>query len=985
MPESTDPKFDRRFVRPKYVAIAVLLAALGYGAFSLLRPDVASLVQNAKTQFDRGEYCHSLELADRVLARELDNPSALVIGGDACFAMREYDRALSYYRRVPAGPAKNAVHAQLRCGRIKMHHVGDAVAAEAHFRTGLRYVPDDRNALFQLAGLLGIEARRSEAVPVILRLFRQGQFNRDFLALMESENTALYNIEELHRYRDASPDGPAVLVGLAWHARQSGDDEKALQLLNRAVDRDPRFVEARVALASLLWDSRQFEQLRILLNEQRSREIDDPRFWIIRARLAEHNDQSNAAIRCFWEALRRDQTNRIATYKLFRFLSQSKDRKAAEAFRRRIEELQTLRERTDFVISKQHPRLTPVRRLVEQLDRVGRLWEAWGWCVVALEINPNVQWAAERAESLRLLLKEAPLTLVCRPATSLKLDLSSLPLPNWESELAKTEASSQRSRSDVTFRDDAQSAGLVFQYFNCPSTAEDGRRMYEVNGGGCAVLDYDSDGWPDLYFTQGCHWPVRDDRSDHIDRLFRNLGDGRFADVTSEAGLSENRFSTGVAVGDFDNDGFDDLYIANIGRNRLFHNNGDGTFRDVTEAASVGDPRWSTSCVMADLNGDSLPDIYSVNYLTGPSIFETICEHKDGWRRMCMPFDFSAAQDKLYVNLGDGRFANATEESGIRVPNGKGLGVVAADWEGNGRVGLFVTNDTATNFFFVNQGSQPDGTPRFEERGMAAGIALNREGRAEGCMGIALGDADEDGDLDLFITNFYRETNTLYRSMSALTFDDTTRESGLAEPSIALLGFGTQFLDADLDGRLDLLVTNGHIDDYRRYGRPYKMPPQFYRNLGGGRFSVQPAIRVGPHFSRELLGRGLARVDWNRDGREDAVISHLDQPAALLTNTTERCGRHLSIRLRGVRSSRDAVGTTVVVHAENRTITRQLTAGDGYQANNERLLVFGLSSLKNVQRLDVKWPSGARESFHRLDTDSEYLFVEGAGRVFRIR
>ena len=181
-------------------------------------------------------------------------------------------------------------------------------------------------------------------------------------------------------------------------------------------------------------------------------------------------------------------------------------------------------------------------------------------------------------------------------------------------------------------------------------------------------------------------------------------------------------------------------------------------------------------------------------------------------------------------------------------------------------------------------------------------------------MGIAVGDVDEDGDLDLFVTNFFRETNTLYRSMDGLTFDDVTREAGLANSSRALLGFGTQFLDADLDGRLDLLVTNGHIDDYRHYGRPYKMPAQFYRNVGGGRFALEPAVRVGPYFSRKLLGRGLARVDWNRDGKEDAVISHLDQPVALLTNTTKRCGRYLSIRLRGVRSSRDAVGTTVVVH-----------------------------------------------------------------------
>ncbi|MCH8830690.1 MAG: VCBS repeat-containing protein, partial [Planctomycetes bacterium] len=777
------------------------------------------------------------------------------------------------------------------------------------------------------------------------------------------ENTALYNLKELHRYRDASPDSPAVLVGLAWYARTSKDDEKALELLKRAKDGNPRFAEARVALANLLWDLGRFGELRILLGESRSREINDVRFWVVRGKLAERDGQKNAAVRCFWEALRRDQTNRVATYKLHLFFVESKNHEQSEAFRRRIEALQTLRERSDQVASKENTSQRTLRQFVEQLEHVGRLWEAWGWCAVALETDPHAEWAVKRADSLRLLLKTSPLTLCCRPFLPSNFDLSTFPLPKWESKLASPQQLPSPVQSQVSFRDDAKSAGLVFEYFNSPSAPGKGQRMYEFNGGGCAVLDYDSDGWPDLYFTQGCRWPVKDGSSEHVDRLFRNLGNGRFADVTREAGLSENRFSTGVAVGDFDNDGFPDLYIANIGRNRLFRNNGDGTFEDVTDAAGVADPRWSTSCVIVDLNGDSLPDIYSVNYLQGPTIFETVCKHQDGQPRICLPFHFSAAQDQLFLNLGDGRFENVTAKSGIRVSNGKGLGVVAADWQGKGRIGLFVANDTVPNSFFQNRGPQPDGTPSFQERGLSAGIALNRDGRAEGCMGIAVGDADGDGDLDLFVTNFYRETNTLYRSLRGLTFNDVTREAGLAEPSRALLGFGTQFLDADLDGRLDLLVTNGHIDDYRRYGRPYEMPAQFFWNRGGGRFAVQPAQRVGPYFARKLLGRSLARLDWNRDGKEDAVISHLNQPVALLTNTTKRCGRYLSIRLRGVRSSRDAIGTTVVVHTENRKITRQLTAGDGYQASNQRLLVFGLANAKTVERVDVIWPSGMKESF----------------------
>jgi len=966
-------------------AVVGILAVSGLGIYYFTPPDVTSLLQNAKLETARGNHRESLKLAECVLAWEPDNVSALTVAGDTCFLLDDFDRALGYFRRVPVGDSPKAVHAQLRCGRIEMHHVGNAVAAESHFRTALRFVPDDRNALFQLASLLGIQARRNEAVPLILRLFRQGAFNRDLLALLEMQNTALYNVAELNRYRNASPDSPAILVGLAWHARLAKDDAKALGLLKRAKRGNPRFAEARVALATVLWDLGQYDTLRRLLAESQSLEIDETRLWVVRGKLAERDGQVRAAFRCFGEAFHRDQTQQVAAYKLLRFVTESKNHKSVDAFERRTEEIQSLREQTDYVASKEHTDLTPVRRLVEQLVNVGRLWEAWGWCQVALGAFPETRWAAVRSQSLHAQLQKAPLTLVCRPDTTLNLDLSELPLPKWEVGPTQRQQPLALAKSAVTFRDDAETAGLVFPYFNSPGSPGEGQRMYEWGGGGCAILDFDSDGWPDLYFTQGCRWPVKVDESEHIDRLFRNLGNGRFADVTSSAGLLENRFSAGVTVGDFDNDGFDDIYVANIGGNRLLHNNGDGTFDDCTDKAGVSDPRWSTSCVMADLNGDALPDIYSVNYLKGPSIFETVCKHDDGRPRTCLPFHFPAAQDQLYLNLGDGRFANVTESSGVDVPNGKGLGLVAADWEGNGKLSLFVANDTVSNFFLRNQGSQPDGTPTFQEQGVLMGIALNGEGKAESCMGVAIGDADEDGDLDVFVTNFLRETNTLYRSTTGLVFDDVTRKSGLADSSLAMLGFGTQFLDADLDGRLDLLVANGHIDDYSRYGRPYKMSAQFFWNMKSGRFAAQSADRVGPYFSRRLLGRSLARVDWNRDGREDAVVSHLDQPIALLTNTTQPSGRFVSIRLRGVRSSRDAVGTTVVVQTEKGTVSRQLTAGDGYQASNERVLVFGLSNAKQIVRIQIHWPAGTIDTFDGFDdTNREYLIVEGTGRALRL-
>lgn len=965
--------------RRRLAAIVMLLLCCTAGYFWSDRPDVLSLMRDAKREFLRGDYDNAAAITEQVLTLHPDHIAALVLAADAAFATDRFDQALVYYRRVPAGSSEAEVHARLRCGRIEMHHTGNAVAAEADFRAALKHVPEDKNALFQLASLLGIQARRSEAVPFILRLFRQATFHIDLMVLVSTDGGALFNLTELQRYANANPKSAGVLVGQAWHARNSDEVTQALELLRRAMAADPELHEPRIALADLLLETRNYHELHALLAEPKSARIDDARFWLVRGQLAELDGNSEGAARCFWESLKQDPTSRTATYNLFQYFTAIDDHESAAFLQQRIERLLELRTSSDLVTSKRHTDAEPIRQLVLQLEELGRLYEAWGWCVVARDVDPQANWAIAKAQALQGLLKDAPLTRVCT-ALDLPGDLSQLPEPAWKLNTGPIERSSTSPQSLVTFENSAESSGLIHHYFNDFDSDSNGQYMYQFNGGGCGVLDFDADGWPDVHLTQGCHWKSAGNQNLYLDRLFRNSGSGQFLDVTNATGLIEDRFSTGVAVGDFDNDGFADLYVANIGRNRLFKNNGDGTFSDVTDLAGVDDPGWSTSCVVSDLNGDSLPDIYSVNYLEGDGIFETICQHDDGRPRMCMPFHFPGAQDQLYINQGDGSFKNATKDSGVEVHDGKGLGVIAADFERDGRLSLFVANDTVPNTLFVNRGTTQDAGLIFEEQGMTAGIALNHAGRAEGCMGIAVGDTDNDGGLDVFVTNFYRESNTLYRSLPGLFFADKTAESRLEESSLSLLGFGTQFLDADLDGSLDLIVANGHIDDYRAYGRPYQMQPQFFHNAGKGQFVLQPASQTGPYFTQHYLGRSLARCDWNRDGLEDAVISNLDQPVAILTNTTRQHGHFLAVTLRGIESARDAIGTTVTLQLGDRKITRQLTAGDGYQASNQRQLVFGLSSITHVDRMDIAWPSGRKDSWHNLHADTEYLVSEGRGR-----
>ena len=530
------------------------------------------------------------------------------------------------------------------------------------------------------------------------------------------------------------------------------------------------------------------------------------------------------------------------------------------------------------------------------------------------------------------------------------------------------------------FVDVTASSGIEFAFHNADDPRTPGRRLIETTGGGVAVLDYDRDGWPDLYFTDGGSWPDNRD-SVYTDRLYRNLGTGKFVDVTDQAGLGDRSFSQGVAAGDVDNDGWPDLLVCNLGGNRLYRNNGDGTFSDVTSAWGISGERWSTSAAIADINLDGTNDIYVVNYLAGEEAYQRICGTKDR-PRVCSPAEFDAAPDRFYLGSGDGVFRDRTEASGAVGERGNGLGCVVADLFGNGRMTVFVANDATANFCFTNRAS-PGEPVKFEEVAVLRGLAFSSEGRSQGCMGIASGDFDGDGRLDLFVTNFQNESNALYRQQrrGLGTFQDESARRGIADVSEKRLGFGTQFIDAELDGLPDLVVTNGHIDDLADLGVPYRMQPQLLRNLGG-RFVEWPAKESGDYFGRKVLGRGLARLDWNLDGKEEFVVSHLEDPAVLVENRSENAGHYLAIELSGTVSARDAVGAIVAVEFGGRRIVRQMTAGDGYQASNHRRLVFGLGDTSEVDKLEIRWPSGKRETHGPLKSDQQMLWIEGQG-IFR--
>ncbi|GAB4138233.1 MAG: FG-GAP-like repeat-containing protein [Planctomycetaceae bacterium] len=939
-----------------------------------------NLLSEAQIQLAAREYQSAENLANRALQIRPDAPPALMIAAEAATRLNRLDEALEYYSRIPEQGVSESVSALYGSGEILIHQ-GKISKGEARLRRVLEVEPGHQLANYRLAFVLGITGRSWEAVPYSLQLIRKNVFSEAHLLMLGDMERVVKTGGVLKNYQQTVPDDPLPKLGLARIALADNRLDEAEKLLRNVLSHRPGEVEAQARLGEVLLLRGKFGEFSKWHAQLPEKASSHPIIWTVRGLWFRERKENRAAIRCFLEAVSIEPNYRRANYQLGQLLQAAGNAKLANPFLKRADQLQKLSLILDgFYRNWAQRRVNPdvLARIVRINESLGRIWEAWGWTQFTLKIAPQTRWAIAAAGRIKTRLRaDLPRTLPSKnPARLLNLD--AYPLPDLPQKpvvgLGGRKQRNVTSTRRVQFRDYAQRAGIHFRYFNSADKKTPGARIFETTGGGVAALDYDGDGWPDLYFTQGAHRPPLTERSNLIDRLYRNSGNGTFEDITISAGLGDADFSQGVTFGDFDNDGFPDLYVANLGRNRLYRNNGDGTFTDISETAGIQSATWTSSCLMADVNGDGLPDLYDVNYIADKNL-SLICK-RDGKPMSCSPLAYHAAQDRLLLNRGDGRFEDVTNKAGIQANDGYGLGILAADFEGKGRLSLFVANDQTANFFFRNR-STPSEPLRFVESGLLTGLAADSDGKSQGCMGVAAGDADGDGRLDLFVTNFFNESNALYLSMPGGQFVESSRPAGLRTASFSKLGFGTQFLDADLDGLSDLVVANGHIDDLSDLNEPYAMQPQYFANRGGGRFEEITDATLGDYFRGKWLGRGLARIDWNRDGREDFAVSHLEKNCALVTNETQSAGHFLAIKLRGVFTSRDAIGTQVSIRQGARTWSRQLVAGDGYQACNQRQLIFGLGNMTGSAQIEVKWSNGKRTSYENVPLNREVLIIEG--------
>ncbi len=810
-----------------------------------------------------------------------------------------------------------------------------------------------------LARILQVEGRIDDVKRLYRAVWNPWDDPIGVLSELWKLDVEAFPIERTQKYLDQlardAPDDDRILLARAHLAILQGDFTEARRMLEECARRRPNDFaiwkgKLKVALLTDSIDDAIAASKRIPISELLDTTIDD-----VRARLAALSGDESFERSVLLDRLKREPGSVVTLDRLAELAVRAGESDRSIEFRRRGAVVREIRKKYEDILAQKEPRKRSVE-LADLADRLGMRFEAERWAILG---------AAKPFRPVRSVpaLDDFAVTLASRiKDITIKLNLGS----------AKRSVDSTADREPVglSFVDDAERAGLIFRYENGSSRL---KQLPETMNGGVALFDYDGDGRLDVYAVQGGVFPPDSKPTRRGDRLFRNRGDGTFEDATEKSGLAAipAGYGHGVAVGDYDGDGFADLFITRWRKYELLRNRGDGTFEDATEKAGLaGDRGWPTSAAWADLDGDGDLDLYVCQYLEWDADRPATCVDAETGRRFyCTPRDFHGEPDRLFRNDG-GRFVDATDDAGIVDRDGRGLGVVATDLDGDRKIDIFVANDMTANYYFHNKGGL-----KFEEIGLDAGVACNGSGGFQAGMGIARGDFDRDGAIDLFVTNFYGESTTFFRNLGGGVFADHTSAIGLAVPSRFLLGFGLTAADFNNDGLLDIASANGHVNDGRPRV-PYAMPAQLLMGRPDGRL-FDASSRAGSCWSVPRTARGLARGDLDDDGALDVVIVAQNAPLAYFHNRS-KTGRFITLTLEGVKSPRDGSGTRIEAVAGGKRFVASRDGGGSYESASDPRIHFGLGAARIVESIAVEWPSGTIDRAEGLEVDCFYKITEGS-------
>lgn len=954
-----------RIVIAVLIILGLFFGIIGYLVLS--EPEATpQTLSDAETALANKNADLALKLVNRYLSKYPDAWNARLIQGNIYTGLEKFSEAYDSYQQALTEDNPNLELTRFLCGRAAMG-VGRAFESEQHLREVLKLNPRSLEAHSALFYLMRIEGRNREMREHYMESIRQRQFKAERLLVMVSPYDSQVrdgDEEFVNGCLDSLPDDPLPMMGQARGMIESDKPTEALPLLVGVRQAHPQILTATALLGKCLLRVGTPEQITDWVESLPEDKDEDAEIWWVRGQLAERNGDRRGAARCYWESLKRDPLFRPSCYDLGQTLA------VLGGYDETAKKLSEYAgDQSDIIDSafEAGPKAPEkMREVAEGMLKLGRIWEATGWCYAAMQIPSEAEWGETEARKLNERIRAEPPFVLASAVPANSIDLSDWDVPEMSSLKpgATPSIDSPVIPSGVAFSDQARKAGMGFQFFTHITGQS---KMYEFSGGGASVVDFDRDGWPDVYLTQGAELPVKPEQTAYVNQLFRNINGQKFEEIAEIADVADNRYGQGAAIGDFDNDGFSDVFVTNIGGNELYRNNGDGTFsKSPIPDALVGNA-WTIGGMIVDLNDDGNPDIYALNYLGGDDVLTRKCD-VNGTVIQCSPGYFPAAADQVFFGDGSGGFTDATEASGLVTDRGKGMGVTAFRMKGDDKTSVLIANDTEPNYLFRGDGN------RFEESGILKGIALGATGRAQSCMGVAAGDVNNDGAIDFLVTNYTAEANNLYVQQDGF-FEDRAEALGIRQDGIALMGWGAQFLDANLDGYEDLLVANGHLEN--REGAPMsKMPAHFFHNVSG-RFVIGNGSELGDYFEQEFFGRAVARLDWNRDGLPDAVMTHRSDPVSLLTNVSAEHGESVRISLIGTVKARDAVGAVVQLKTSERTLARQVMSGDGFQAANQQTALFGLPKGEAIESVKVTWPGGATTLLTEVAPNSDLVVVEG--------
>jgi len=956
-------------MRPTRVALVLIVSGIAVAAvWVLVRADeerrCRALLEQAKAEMSAGRYGKARGRLTELLERRPGWDEAWYNLGVCEQSRDRTETALAAFERVPPGSSWSG-WSEVRRSRLEMNRGRFAESENLLIRAAGIPGSHVAEARWGLVLLLRQEGRFDEARRWLQAGFDVMSSSVETLQRLYKLDVDPFPIEGVQRVLDRAgkqaPDDDRVWLARAHLAIRIGQFAEAQQWLDRCLKRRPE--DPAVWRMKLDWalSAGRPDEVRSTLPHLPAAHEPEGLIPALRAWFAVRQRDPEAERGALRQAIDLDPADASAIGRLAALEHEAGRSEEAARLRQSLPAID--RQRKEYIrLLASAPPESHAAELARLAERLGRRFDAARWSAIAGQSSSRGAGPASTTTPDNPSSSKAP-----------KPTLADL-LPEV---LKTTNDSSQPLTMPLTiprFTDDAQAAGLKFVQENGGAP---GRLIPPVTAsGGVGLLDFDNDGWLDVYLVQGGPFPpeAKSSSSSACDRLFRNKGDGTFEDVTDSSGIGAmtRGYGHGVAVGDYNNDGHPDLFVTRWRSYALYRNKGDGTFEDETEKAGLsGDRDWPTSSAFADLDGDGDLDLYVCHYFQWDDNETRRCsDPKDPAIYRCLPLDFEALPDHVFRNDG-GRFVDVTRKAGIVDTNGRGLGVLAADLDDDGRTDLFVANDMSANYFFRNLGGF-----RFEETAHVAGVAGNASGRYQAGMGVACGDLDGDGRLDLAVTNFYNESTTFFRNLGQGFFTDQSASIGLAVPSRYVLGFGIAFLDANNDGSLDLITANGHVHDGRPQF-PWMMPVQLYLGDKSGKV-IDVSSRSGPPFQVLRMGRGLAAGDLDNDGRVDAIVVSQNEAVAFLHNRTPSEGAHfLTLLLEGTKSNRDAVGAKVSVNSGGRVQIATRLGGGSYQSAGDPRLNFGLGASRQVDSVAVRWPSGRVERFSNLAADTGYRLREG--------